>query len=118
MRVRALPEQEVWSGGKRHSGAFLHSPLLEELKSLQAMLEEGLPQPLSALKSQRTVSVELSNHSGDSERVELPMLPSLAKNATVSQHFEQKQAGRPQSGGGTLKAGLPANRVWQGLVLL
>ncbi len=30
--------QEIWSGGRRRYGTFLHSPLLDELKSLESML--------------------------------------------------------------------------------
>ena len=36
--MRALL-QEVWSGPRRLVGSFLHSPLLEELRSLEAMLQ-------------------------------------------------------------------------------
>ena len=35
-RVVAL--QSVWSGNRRSLGTFLHSPMLDELKSLEAML--------------------------------------------------------------------------------
>ena len=30
--------QSVWSGNRRSLGTFLHSPMLDELKSLEAML--------------------------------------------------------------------------------
>lgn len=32
--------QSVWSGDRRLLGTFLHSPMLDELKSLEAMLIE------------------------------------------------------------------------------
>ena len=34
----AAPLQELWCGVKRMDGTFLHSPLLEELKSLEVRL--------------------------------------------------------------------------------
>ena len=36
----ALHVQSVWSGQKRMIGTFLHSPMLDELKSLEAILME------------------------------------------------------------------------------
>jgi hypothetical protein len=82
--------QEVWSGHRRSYGMFLHSPMLEELKSLQAILAAKQQHPNSnSDTASRTVSVQLSSDAGDSERVDLPMLPSLELNAAVSQHFER-----------------------------
>ncbi|KAK9918914.1 hypothetical protein WJX75_008012 [Coccomyxa subellipsoidea] len=82
--------QEVWSGHRRSYGMFLHSPMLKELKSLQAILAAKQQHPNSnSDTASRTVSVQLSSDAGDSERVDLPMLPSLELNAAVSQHFER-----------------------------
>ncbi len=33
-----VPVQSVWSGDKRMIGTFLHSPMLDELKSLETIL--------------------------------------------------------------------------------
>ena len=40
--------QEVWSGQRRTLGAFLHSPLLEELRSLEAILQRQARKQLRA----------------------------------------------------------------------
>ena len=65
MVIWFYPEQRVWSGNLRACGTFLHSPLLEELKSLQAMMEAHLPNQAAlrgTLERQRTISVELGKH--------------------------------------------------------
>lgn len=89
-RPLCIGSQEVWCGPRRQFGAFLHSPMLDELKSLQTMLATGGSGGSAAggRTPHRTVSVELSGETGDSERVDLPMLPSLEHDASVSQHYE------------------------------
>ena len=88
-----LGPQEVWSGHRRSYGMFLHSPMLEELKSLQAILAAQQHPNSHSDATSRTVSVQLSSDAGDSERVDLPMLPSLELNAAVSQHYERTDEG-------------------------
>ncbi len=63
--------------------------MLEELKSLQAILAAAGKPPAAGDPPSRTVSVQLSSEGGDSDRVDLPMLPSLELNAAVSQHYEK-----------------------------
>ena len=68
------PLQQVWSGSKRAHGMFLHSPMMDELKSLEAMLlsdriKQGKAGAMPDQDSSRTVSVELSDDSSVSERV-------------------------------------------------
>ncbi|CAL5221648.1 g3875 [Coccomyxa viridis] len=97
--------QELWCGTKRMDGTFLHSPLLDELKSLEIMLmrqayrqrmrgQEGTAEGSvgssaavqSALETAPSVTVNLpSQGPAKAERVELPMLPSLAPGNTIEQ---------------------------------
>ena len=62
------PKQRVWSGNLRSCGSFLHSPLLEELKSLQVMLQPRLPfeatTAVKILEPQNMVSIELTTPKG------------------------------------------------------
>jgi hypothetical protein len=75
--------QQVWSGPKRGHGAFLHSPMIDELKSSQAMLlaeaaAKSGAGPRTSDGPAKTISVELSEHSagGSSERVRCKGSPS------------------------------------------
>ena len=117
-------------------GTFLHSPMLDELKSLETILMEkvrdtvqsprvstqysrpwhcswamliglmiwldGLDIPAgtyavgalqvtggTATPPKRSISVRLSDKIGELELVDLPMLPSLASNSSVSQCYER-----------------------------
>ncbi|BDA51487.1 probable E3 ubiquitin-protein ligase BAH1-like 1 at C-terminar half [Coccomyxa sp. Obi] len=94
--------QDVWCGHRRQYGAFLHSPMLEELKSLQTMLAASAKNGETSVTPSRSVSVQLSSEDGDSEWVELPMLPSLEGGAAIAQHFEvgaaEREAAQPRSG--------------------
>ncbi|CAL8465639.1 g5175 [Coccomyxa elongata] len=91
--------QDVWCGRWRQYGAFLHSPMLEELKSLQTMLAASAE--VTGEPPSRSVSVQLSSEDGDSEWAELPMLPSL-EGAAISQHYElgsaERETAPPRSG--------------------
>ncbi|CAL5224097.1 g6726 [Coccomyxa viridis] len=80
--------QSVWSGQKRMIGTFLHSPMLDELKSLENILMEKVTGG-AATPPARTVSVRLSDKIGELELVDLPMLPSLERNSSVSQCYER-----------------------------
>jgi hypothetical protein len=86
-------EQEVWSGTKRMYGTFLHSPLLDELKSLETVLMREAARrrkQLARSSSERSSQGFLGKPSpivlpGCGQEVELsvgrmslPMLPSIA----------------------------------------
>ncbi|CAL8468915.1 g8456 [Coccomyxa elongata] len=93
--------QEIWSGGRRRYGTFLHSPLLDELKSLESMLVRQAAKCSTkagngADERPKDPSISVWLGGADApERMSLPSLPSLSPNAIVAQHFEQA----PQGGG-------------------
>ncbi|CAK0780442.1 hypothetical protein CVIRNUC_005055 [Coccomyxa viridis] len=97
--------QELWCGVKRMDGTFLHSPLLEELKSLEVRLvrqayrvrmgkgsadsstDSSRRAAAGALQSVHSVSVDLPVQGpAVAETVELPMLPSINSGSAV-QHY-------------------------------
>ncbi|CAK0731866.1 hypothetical protein CVIRNUC_000053 [Coccomyxa viridis] len=80
--------QSVWSGNRRSLGTFLHSPMLDELKSLEAMLMQRVTGGTET-PPQRTVSVRLSDKIGELELIDLPMLPSLERNSSISECHER-----------------------------
>ena len=61
-RAWALGDQEVWHGSKAGEGGFLHSPLLEELKSLELNLGapgvRALPWPCLPSSSRGAAALE------------------------------------------------------------
>ena len=61
-RAWALGDQEVWHGSKSGEGGFLHSPLLEELKSLELNLGapgvRTLPRPCLQSPSRGAAALE------------------------------------------------------------
>ncbi|BDA43089.1 probable E3 ubiquitin-protein ligase BAH1-like 1 at C-terminar half [Coccomyxa sp. Obi] len=86
--------QDIWSGPRRRYGTFLHSPLLDELKSLEAMLAREVTNCSNTAENgvdERPKDPSITVWLGGTDapvRMSLPSLPSLSPNATVAQHFE------------------------------
>ncbi len=105
--MQTVRAQDIWSGARRRYGTFLHSPLLDELKSLESMLAREAARRARAdpgapveRPEDPSVSVRLSGDQfGGPERLSLPTLPSMSSNVTIAQHFENEAspaAGSPK----------------------
>lgn len=112
LKVFLCALQEIWSGPRRRYGTFLHSPLLDELKSLEAMLarqaaKRAKNQGAAERPDDPSVTVRMSgDHFEGAQRLSLPMLPSMSSNLAVAQHYEKESAsGSPKGAPASLSAG-------------
>ena len=116
LKVFLCALQEIWSGPRRRYGTFLHSPLLDELKSLEAMLarqaaKRAKNQGAAERPDDPSVTVRMSgDHFEGAQRLSLPMLPSMSSNLAVAQHYEkdyekESASGSPKGAPASLPAG-------------